>query len=86
MSEAKSYIRGNLQIHESSSYFAGRNGSSLMLRNMLYPMKQEIEEVESVTKEEIASVAKDIFRKEKMTIAVISEKSLRKEIEENSDI
>ena len=53
---------------------------------MLYPMKQEIEEVESVTKEEIASVAKDIFRKEKMTIAVISEKSLRKEIEENSDI
>ena len=86
LSEAKSYIRGNLQIHESSSYFAGRNGSSLMLRNMLYPMKQEIEEVESVTKEEIASVAKDIFRKEKMTIAVISEKSLRKEIEENSDI
>ncbi|MED5579712.1 MAG: pitrilysin family protein [Nitrospinota bacterium] len=86
LSEAKSYIRGNLQIYENSSYFAGRNGSSLMLRNILYPITQEIEDVESVNKQDIVSVAKDIFVKEKMTVAVISEKSLREEIKENSQI
>ena len=86
LSEAKSYIRGNLQIHESSSYFAGRNGSSLMLRNMLYPIKEEIEDLESVSKEDIISVAKEIFTKERMTIAVISEKSLRDEIEDKFQV
>jgi len=57
-----------------------------MLRNMLYPIKEEIEDLESVSKEDIISVAKEIFTKERMTIAVISEKSLRDEIEDKFQI
>ena len=57
-----------------------------MLRNMLYPIEQEIEDVESVSKEDIVSVAKEIFKKERMTIAVISEKSLRDEIEDKFQV
>ncbi|MBI3126339.1 MAG: insulinase family protein [Candidatus Tectomicrobia bacterium] len=81
LGEAKRHLRGNLQIHESSEYFAGRSGSNLLLRGKLYPVEEELADIGSVTSADIARVARDVFRPEKLTLAVIAEKPLGAELE-----
>ena len=56
LDEAKRYIKGNLQIHESSQYHAGRNGSNLMLKGKVYPVEEELADIDSVNEEDIQRV------------------------------
>ena len=81
LDEAKRHIRGGLQINESSDYYAGRNGSNLLIRGRLYTVEEEIEDINAVTAGDIQRVAGDIFRAEKMTASVIAEKSMEAELE-----
>ncbi|MBT3351302.1 MAG: insulinase family protein [Nitrospinaceae bacterium] len=82
LAEAKQHIRGNLQINESSDYYAGRNGSSLLIRGKLYTVEEEITEINAVTAEDIQRVAGDIFREDKMTASVVAEKSFENELKD----
>ncbi len=81
LAEAKRYIKGNLQIHESSEYHAGRNGSNLMLRGKVYSVEEELADIDSVGEEDIQRVAKEVFQEDRLTGAVIAEKPLGSEIE-----
>ncbi len=81
LKEAKRYIKGNLQIHESSEYHAGRNGSNLMLRGKVYSVEEELADIDSVGEEDIQRVAKEVFQEDRLTGAVIAEKQLGPEIE-----
>ena len=81
LAEAKRHLRGNLQIHESSDYFAGRNGSNLLLRGKLYPVEEELADIEAVSAGDVQRVAGGIFRQETMTAAVIAERPLAAELE-----
>jgi len=81
LDEAKRHIRGGLQINESSDYYAGRNGSNLLIRGRLYTVEEEIADINAVTAGDIQRVAGDIFRAEKMTASVIAEKSMEDEVE-----
>ncbi len=81
LAEAKRYIKGNLQIHESSEYHAGRNGSNLMLRGRVYTVEEELAEVDAVSEEDIRRVAGEVFQEERLTGAVIAEESLGSAIE-----
>ncbi len=81
LEEAKRHIKGNLQIHESSEYHAGRNGSNLMLRGRVYPVEEELADVDSVREEDIQRVAGEVFREEGLTVAVIAEKQLESALE-----
>ena len=80
LDEAKRHIRGNLQINESSDYFAGRFGSNLLLRGKLYPVEEEIRDINAVTAGDIQRVAGDVFTEERMTASVIAEKSMEGEL------
>ncbi len=81
LAEAKRYIKGNLQIHESSEYHAGRNGSNLMLRGKVYSVEEELADIDSVGEEDIQRVAGEVFQEERLTGAVIAEKRLGSELE-----
>ena len=81
LAEAKRYIKGNLQIHESSEYHAGRNGSNLMLRGKVYSVEEELADIDSVTEEDIQRVANEVFQEDRLTGAVIAEKPLGSELE-----
>jgi predicted Zn-dependent peptidase len=81
LSEGKRHLRGNLLVHESSSYFAGRNGSNLLLREKLFPVDEELAKIEAVTAEDVKRVAGDVFREEEMTLAVIAERALGAKLE-----
>ena len=81
LAEAKRYIKGNLQIHESSEYHAGRNGSNLMLRGKVYSVEEELADIDYVGEEDIQRVANQVFQEDRLTGAVIAEKPLGSEIE-----
>lgn len=81
LGEAKRHLRGNLQIHESSEYFAGRNGSNLLLRGRLYPVEEELADIDAVSAADVQRVAGDIFQAGKLTLAVIAERPLGEELE-----
>ena len=81
LAEAKRYIKGNLQIHESSEYHAGRNGSNLMLRGKVYSVEEELADIDFVGEEDIQRVANQVFQEDRLTGAVIAEKPLGSEIE-----
>lgn len=81
LEEAKRHIKGGLQIHESSQYHAGRNGSNLMLRGRIYPVEEELADIDAVRAEDIRRVAEEVFQEERLTGAVIAEKDLGAEIE-----
>ncbi len=81
LAEAKRYIKGNLQIHESSEYHAGRNGSNLMLRGKVYSVEEELADIDSVGEEDIQRVANEVFQEDRLTGAVIAEKPLGSELE-----
>ena len=81
LAEAKRYIKGNLQIHESSEYHAGRNGSNLMLRGKVYSVEEELADIDYVTEEDIQRVANEVFQEDRLTGAVIAEKPLGSELE-----
>ncbi len=80
LDEAKRHLRGNLQVNESSDYFAGRFGSNLLLRGKLYTVEEEIENINAVTAGDIQRVAGDVFTEERMTASVIAEKSMEGEL------
>ncbi len=80
LDEAKRHIRGGLQINESSDYYAGRNGSNLLIRGRLYTLEEELNDINAVTAGDIQRVADGIFREDKMTASVIAEKSLEDEL------
>ncbi|MEK6710812.1 MAG: pitrilysin family protein [Nitrospinota bacterium] len=81
LGEAKRHLRGNLQVHESSEYFAGRGGSNLLLRGRLYPVEEELAEIDAVTSAGVQRVASDIFQAGNLTLAVIAERPLGEELE-----
>ena len=81
LAEAKRHIKGNLQIHESSQYHAGRNGSNLMLRGSIYPVEEELADIDSVNEEDIQRVSNEVFLEERLTVAVIAERELGSELE-----
>ena len=81
LAEAKRYIKGNLQIHESSQYHAGRNGSNLMLKGKVYPVEEELADIDSVNEEDIQRVAGAVFLEDGLTAAVIAERELGSELE-----
>ncbi len=81
LEEAKRHIRGNLQIRESSEYHAGRNGSNLMLRGRVYPVEEELADIDAVREEDVRRVAEEVFQADRLTGAVIAEKELGAEIE-----
>ncbi len=81
LAEAKRYIKGNLQIHESSEYHAGRNGLNLMLRGRIYSVEEELADIDSVDGLDIQRVANEIFQEERLTAAVIAERELGSELE-----
>ena len=81
LAEAKRYIKGNLQIHESSEYHAGRNGSNLMLRGKVYSVEEELADIDYVGEEDIQRVANEVFQEDRLTGAVIAEKPLGSELE-----
>ena len=80
LDEAKRHLRGGLQINESSDYYAGRNGSNLLIRGRLYTLEEELSDIDAVTAGDIQRVAGGIFREEKMTASVIAENSLEDEL------
>ncbi len=80
LDEAKRHLRGGLQINESSDYYAGRNGSNLLIRGRLYTLEEELSDIDVVTAGDIQRVAGGIFHEEKMTASVIAEKSLEDEL------
>jgi len=80
LQEAMRHVRGGLQVNESSDYFAGRNGSNLLIRGRLYNVEEEIADINAVTAKDIRRVAGEVFRTEKITTSVISEKSLEEEL------
>ena len=82
LEEAKRYIKGNLQIHESSEYHAGRNGSNLMLRGKIYPVEEELADINAVQEEDIQRVAREVFQEDGLTVAVIAERRLGSDLEE----
>ena len=81
LAEAKRYIKGNLQIHESSQYHAGRNGSNLMLKGKVYPVEEELADIDSVNEGDIQRVAGAVFQEDGLTAAVIAERELGSELE-----
>ena len=81
LAEAKRYIKGNLQIHESSQYHAGRNGSNLMLKGKIYPVEEELADIDAVGEQDIQRVANEVFQEDRLTGAVIAERQLGPEIE-----
>lgn len=80
LEEAKRHLRGNLQVNESSDYFAGRFGSNLLLRGKLYKVEEEIADIDAVTAGDIQRVAGDVFTEKGMTASVIAEKSMESEL------
>lgn len=81
LEEAKRHIKGNLQIRESSEYHAGRNGSNLMLRGRIYPVEEELADIDAVREQDVRRVAEEVFQEDRLTGAVIAEKELGDEIE-----
>ena len=61
-------------------YYAGRNGSNLLIRGRLYTLEEELSDIDVVTAGDIQRVAGGIFHEEKMTASVIAEKSLEDEL------
>ncbi len=81
LEEAKRYLKGNLQIHESSEYHAARNGANLMLRGKIYPVEEELADIDSVGEEDIQRVANAVLQEDRLTAAVIAEKPLASALE-----
>lgn len=73
---AKKHIRGMVLVQEESGEFADRNGEGLLLEGRVRTIKEELEAVERVSREEVLRVASDIFVDEELTAAFVSEKDL----------
>lgn len=74
--EAKRHLRGSRLVQEDSDYFAGRNGTSYLLRGRVYTLEQELEDLERVSAEQVKGAARSHFRADNLTASYIAEKDL----------
>ena len=72
LQRVKNHLIGNLIVHqETSDELAGfYGGQEILTRKIITPIEL-IKKVQEVKAEEIRSVAKDIFRNQKLNLAVI---------------
>jgi len=69
---AKDFYKGSLSLRlEDTLSLALRHGGHMVLSGKIIPVEEVLERIESVTKEEIQSVAKDLLRKEKLSLAAV---------------
>lgn len=79
---AKEVIKGRLLLSlEDSFNIANFYGTRLLLEEKIVSPQQVINEVEKVTLEEVIAVAQDIFRPEKLNLAVIGPYEKKEEFE-----
>lgn len=79
---AKEVIKGRLLLSlEDSFNIANFYGTRLLLEEKIVSPQQVIDEVEKVTLEEVIAVAQDIFRPEKLNLAVIGPYEKKEEFE-----
>lgn len=69
---AKDFYKGNLSLRlEDTLSLALRHGGHMVLSGKIIPVDQVLERIEAVTEDEIQSVAKDLLRKEKLSLAAV---------------
>lgn len=79
---AKEVIKGRLLLSlEDSFNIANFYGTRLLLEEKIVSPQQVIDEVEKVTLEEVIAVAQDIFRPEKLNLALIGPYEKKEEFE-----
>ena len=72
LQKAKDYLKGNLILSlESSDAQAGFYASQEILEDKILTVKEKIKEIDRVSPEEIQIAAKEIFRPEKLNLALI---------------
>jgi predicted Zn-dependent peptidase len=69
---AKDFYKGSLSLRlEDTLSLALRHGGHMVLSGKIIPVEEVLERIEAVTAEEIQSVAKDLLRKEKLSLAAV---------------
>ncbi len=72
LTKAKEYLKGKLSLGlEDSKGVANLYGAGELLENRIRTPDEIIEGIETVTKEDVQRIAKDVIKKEKLTFAVI---------------
>ena len=72
LKKAKDYIKGRLALaHEDSRTVAFSYGLSQVLEDRVWTDEEIIAEVEKVTADEVQALAKDLFKTEKLNLALI---------------
>jgi len=72
LAKAKSYIRGKTAISlETSDSLADFYGEQVLLREEIMTVEDSLDRLDAVTSDEIMAVAKDIFTKESLNLAIV---------------
>ena len=72
LQKAKDYLKGNLILSlESSDAQAGFYASQEILEDKILTVKEKIKEIDKVSSKDIQIAAKEIFRPEKLNLALI---------------
>lgn len=72
LSKAKEFLKGRLILElEDSKNVAGLYGEQELLEKRIYPPKQLLAKIDQVTADDIQRVAKDIFKQNRLNLAVI---------------
>ena len=82
LKKAKEFLKGRLILElEDSKEIASLYGIQEILQNKIKTSEEKMKKIEKVTKEDILRVAKDIFRLEKLNLAVIGPYKTRQQFE-----
>ena len=82
LKKAKEFLKGRLILElEDSKNIASLYGTQEILQNEIKTADELMQKIEKVTKEDIFRVAKDIFRQEKLNLAVIGPFKNRQQFE-----
>ena len=73
---AVNHLRGLLLVREESDDFAERNGEGLLLDGEVRTLREELDALGQVTREDVRRVAKQVFREEELTAAFVAEEDL----------
>ncbi|MEW5866377.1 MAG: pitrilysin family protein, partial [Bacillota bacterium] len=70
--KAKDFYRGSLALRlEDTLNLALRNGEHMVLTGKIIPVEEIMRKVEAVTAQDIADVAGELFKKEKLSLAAV---------------
>ena len=82
LQKIKNHLIGNLIVHqETSDELAGFYGGQEILTKKIITPAELIKKIQAVKPEEITAVAKDIFRNQKLNLAVIGPSGAKEKVE-----